>query len=73
MSIISLTVAPLIAGNGDWPTDWWKGLIPICLMIVGTYLVYVFFWKNAESITPIDTSSEKVMHSTQGKAVTEFM
>jgi Kef-type K+ transport system membrane component KefB len=73
MSIISLTIAPLIAGNGDWPSDWWKGLIPIFLMIIGTYLVYVFFWKNAESITPINTSSEKVLISMQRKAVTELM
>ena len=73
MSIISLIIAPLIAGNGDWPSDWWKGLIPIFLMIIGTYLVYFFFWKNAESITPIHTSSKKEMHSTQRKAVTEFM
>lgn len=50
MSIISLTIAPLIAGNGDWPEDWWKGLIPIFVMIAGTYWAYVSFWKNAESV-----------------------
>jgi len=60
MSIISLTMAPLIAGNGDWPADWWKGLFPVAVMIIGTYLVYHCFWKNAETIIPINASKEDV-------------
>ena len=51
MSIISLTMTPLMAGNGDWPATWYIGLIPIVLLIVGTYLVYFFFWKNADLIS----------------------
>lgn len=53
MSIISLTMAPLIAGNGDWPSDWWKGLFPLIVMIVGTYVVYRCFWKGAETVIPV--------------------
>ena len=60
MSIISLTMAPTIAGNGDWPPDWWKGLFPIAIMIVGTYLVYRYFWKNAETILPVNETKKDV-------------
>lgn len=60
MSIISLTMAPMLAGNGDWPADWWKGLFPIAVMIIGTYLVYRCFWKNAETAIPINASSKDV-------------
>ena len=54
MSIISLTMAPMIAGNGDWPPDWWKGLFPIAVMVLGTYIVYRCFWKHAETVMPVN-------------------
>jgi inorganic pyrophosphatase len=60
MSIISLTMAPMIAGNGDWPADWWKGLFPIAVMVLGTYVVYRCFWKHAESVMPVNLSSKDV-------------
>merc|ERR1712238_130848 len=50
MSMISLTIAPIIKGGTEWST-WYYGLIPIAICIVGTVLVYWFFWKNAQDIT----------------------
>lgn len=50
MSIISLTIAPLIAGDADWEV-WYYGLVPLGIMIIGTYLVYHFFWKDGHDIT----------------------
>lgn len=51
MSVISLTMAPLMAGNDDWPSNWYIGLVCIILLIVGTYLVYYFFWKDVDTMT----------------------
>jgi H(+)-translocating pyrophosphatase len=53
MSIISLTMAPLMAGDSDWPVTWYIGLVCIILLIVGTYAVYYFFWKGVDT-TVID-------------------
>jgi len=50
MSVISLTMAPLMAGNGDWPATWYIGLVCIILLIIGTYLVYYFFWKGVDTM-----------------------
>jgi len=51
MSIISLTIAPLLsANNGDWET-WYYGLIPLALMIIGTIVVYYLFWRETADIT----------------------
>lgn len=49
MSIISLTIAPLIAGKGDWENSWY-GIIPLAVLIIGTLSVYFFFWSNHEGI-----------------------
>jgi len=46
MSIISLTIAPLISGQEDWH-EWWWGLIPLSIILVSTYVAYHFLWKNA--------------------------
>jgi hypothetical protein len=50
MSIISLTIAPLLEGRGNWEI-WYYGLIPIGLMLFGTYCVYHFFWREAADIS----------------------
>ena len=51
MSIISLTIAPLLSANpGDWEV-WYYGLIPLALMIIGTFVVYWFFWREGIDIT----------------------
>jgi hypothetical protein len=49
MSIIALTMAPLMAGDSDWPVTWYIGLVCIILLIVGTYAVYYFFWKGVDT------------------------
>ena len=50
MSIISLLIAPLMEGDGDWD-NWYWGLIPLAVMLIGTYLAYHFFWKEGTAIT----------------------
>jgi inorganic pyrophosphatase len=50
MSIISLTIAPLMKGDKDWDV-WYYGLIPLGVMLIGTYLVYHFFWRDMHDIT----------------------
>jgi K(+)-stimulated pyrophosphate-energized sodium pump len=57
MSIIALTIAPLLAGDDDWEV-WYYGLIPLAVMLIGTYLVYYFFWREIADITA-DVSSKK--------------
>lgn len=50
MSIISLTIAPLMDNhNEDWDV-WYYGLIPLGVMIVGTFLVYQLFWATTHDI-----------------------
>jgi K(+)-stimulated pyrophosphate-energized sodium pump len=58
MSIISLTIAPLMEGYDDWEV-WYYGLIPLAVMLIGTYLVYYYFWREIADITA-DVSSKKV-------------
>lgn len=50
MSIISLTIAPLLEGRETWSL-WYFGLIPIVLMLFGTYCVYHFFWREVADFT----------------------
>lgn len=50
MSLISLVIAPIIKGRTNWE-QWYWGLIPIGLMLLGTFLVYWFYWRNGIDIT----------------------
>ena len=50
MSIIALTIAPLLEGNDDWDM-WYYGLVPLGVMAVGTALVYHFFWSEVADIS----------------------
>lgn len=50
MSLISLVIAPIIKGRSNWE-QWYWGLIPIGLMLLGTFLVYWFYWRNGIDIT----------------------
>merc|ERR1719469_1001223 len=45
MSMISLTIAPLIAGRVDWES-WYYGMIPIVFLIIGTIIVHALYWSN---------------------------
>lgn len=50
MSIISLTMAPMVSGQEDW-NEWWWGLIPLCLMLVSTFVAYHYLWSKRVSYT----------------------
>lgn len=51
MSMISLAISPLLKSNPkDWDT-WYIGIVPLALMILGTILVYWFFWRDMHDIT----------------------
>jgi K(+)-stimulated pyrophosphate-energized sodium pump len=49
MSIISLVIAPLMEGDDDWD-NWYYGLIPLFFMIISTYVVYYYFWREGIDI-----------------------
>ena len=55
MSIISLTIAPLMEGDDDWDV-WYYGLIPLGVLLIGTYLVYHAFWRETHDITASPSS-----------------
>jgi H(+)-translocating pyrophosphatase len=50
MSMISLTISPIIKGWTEWE-NWYFGIIPIVLSVVGTVFVHHFYWKNAQDIS----------------------
>jgi len=51
MSLISLVIAPVLKQNSkDWAM-WYWGLIPIGIMLIGTFFVYWFYWKDGIDIT----------------------
>jgi Inorganic H+ pyrophosphatase len=58
MSIISLTIAPLIEGDEDWDRAYF-GLIPFGALVIGAYLVYRLFWLHGQDITAAPVSSHK--------------
>merc|ERR1712115_705672 len=59
MSMISLTIAPIIRGVEEWEI-WYYGIIPIVICIAATIFVYFCFWRNAADITaPVSTKEEK--------------
>jgi len=60
MSMVSLTIAPIISGNADWE-NWEYGLVPAFILLIGTVVVYHVYWKNTVDITadPSSAASEK--------------
>lgn len=50
MSLISLVIAPIISGQPNWG-QWYWGFIPLVIMLLGTFLVYWFYWRNGIDIT----------------------
>merc|ERR1711957_58184 len=57
MSMISLTIAPIIKGNGNWDV-WYYGIIPIAISILATVFVYFYYWKDNQDIAaPIKTTT----------------
>lgn len=67
MSIISLTIAPLMEGDDDWDV-WYYGLIPLAVMVAGTYMVYHFFWREGQDITadPVAAGTATEMKKDEG-------
>lgn len=51
MSIISLTIAPLLKDKSEDWDEWYYGLIPFAVMVMGTVLVYYFFWREVQDVT----------------------
>jgi K(+)-stimulated pyrophosphate-energized sodium pump len=51
MSIIALTIAPLIKGNEDWE-NWYYGLVPLVTMLIINLLVYYYFWESDSTGPP---------------------
>jgi K(+)-stimulated pyrophosphate-energized sodium pump len=59
MSIVSLTMAPIMSEHpGDWEV-WYYGLIPLAVILVGTYAVYHFFWREVADITADPSTKAK--------------
>lgn len=50
MSMISLTIAPVIRSWEEWE-HWYFGLIPIFLCLIGTITVYHLYWKDSLDVT----------------------
>jgi K(+)-stimulated pyrophosphate-energized sodium pump len=65
MSIISLTIAPLMEGFDTWETAQW-GIIPLAVMLAGTVAVWWFFWREEHDITA-DVSGNKAPDETAKK------
>jgi hypothetical protein len=71
MSIVSLTIAPLMAGDEDWDV-WYYGLIPLGVMVIGTYVVYYYFWREIADITAdVSKPTEEVSKKEEPKAADE--
>jgi len=67
MSMISLTVSPLLRGHQDWQ-QWYYGLIPLAVMILGALTVYYLFWKDiADIAAPIEIKKEEPPSGTVGE------
>merc|ERR1712070_53668 len=59
MSMVSLTIAPLIAGNDDW-TNWYYGLIPFVVFLLITIVLVqknVLTW--ADPLQGLDAAAPK--------------
>lgn len=60
MSIISLTMAPMVSGQEDWH-NWWIGLIPLGIMLGATAVGYHYLWAKTPSwATEVEVSTDKI-------------
>jgi inorganic pyrophosphatase len=58
MSMISLTVAPLISGWEPWE-HWYWCFLPLGIALIATILVYHFYWKNEVDVSAPVTKVEE--------------
>jgi len=64
MSMVSLTIAPVINGHADWE-EWYVGLVPVFLLILGSYIVYKKFWSQAVDLNQnVGSKMEQVSTNT---------
>jgi hypothetical protein len=59
MSLISLTIAPLIEGKDDWE-EFYIGFAPLGILLIGSYVTYWFFWRESIDITADPVTGKKV-------------
>jgi inorganic pyrophosphatase len=57
MSVISLTIAPLISGNDSWSV-FYLGLVPFFITVIVTYVVFLYD-------TPVDTGKDYTKAETE--------
>merc|ERR1712167_288431 len=57
MSVIALTIAPLIAGNDSWSV-FYLGLVPFFITVIVTYIVFLYD-------TPVDTGKDYTKAETE--------
>ncbi|KAK3241829.1 hypothetical protein CYMTET_48437 [Cymbomonas tetramitiformis] len=69
MSMVSLTVAPLIKGNSDWDNFYW-GIIPFVLFLAVTYILVqkeILTWKD-----PLESMVSEAQKAEQSKEAVEM-
>jgi inorganic pyrophosphatase len=58
MSMVSLTIAPILRSKGnDWD-EWYYGLIPLILMLLITYIIYEKYWNTGGIRFDVDAGEE---------------
>lgn len=77
MTIISLTIAPLIAGNGDWK-NFYYGFIFLFLIVLVSYLCYIWYWskqieyKQYDNVLTTDIEMVKTVERAFDEAATDI-
>lgn len=70
MSMISLTMAPMMKDYDETWKYWYYGLIPIAITVLGTIVVYHLYWKNPIDISaPVVSDKEEVSKEEVPEAV----
>ena len=65
MSMVSLTIAPLIRGNGDWDKAYW-GVVPLVLFMVVTFALV-----HTQILTWVDPLANQLAEAAAGQAAPE--
>jgi len=69
MAMVSLLIAPLMDGKGEWE-DWWVGLFPLALGLGGTAVLVklnILTWADPLASTSTATPTDKVQVSPSAK------
>lgn len=65
MSVISLVIAPMLQGRGDWE-HFWVGLIPLAIMLLATVLYVKLFGKAIDVSADVTGGSDKIEKAESG-------